>query len=73
MFVAENNKETSTTGKVDCVSFITARNSSCGKVMFSQARVKNSGRGGGGGIRGRKDGPLQRAVRILPGCILVEN
>ena len=31
---------------------ITARNSSCGKVMFSQARVKNSVHKGGEGLRG---------------------
>ena len=36
----------------------TVRNSSCRKVMFSQACVKNSVRGGhdvAGGVRGRRD------------------
>ena len=65
---------------------ITARNSSCGKVMFSQACVKNSV--GGEGVRGMhpqartppspstpqrilRDAVNERAVRILLECILV--
>ena len=65
---------------------ITVGNSSCGKVMFSQACVKNSvHRGGGMHTRGRawqgacvaggrvsqERRPLQRTVRILLECILV--
>ena len=55
---------------------ITARNSSCGKVMFSQARVKNSIHGEGGAVRPRGQTPpprrpLQRMVRIQLECILV--
>ena len=46
----------------DNLRFITVRNSSCGKVMFSQACVKNSVRGGvhckkgvhGRGVHGRR-------------------
>ena len=62
------------------VQFITIRNS-CGKVMFSQACVNNSvhrgvvWRGGGicvTGVRARQERwPLQRTVRILLECILV--
>ena len=38
-------------------SIVSIRNSSCGKVMFSQACVKNSVYMGGGGVRGgRRDG-----------------
>ena len=33
---------------------ITVRNSSCGKVMSSQACVKNSVNGGGGSVCGRE-------------------
>ena len=62
--------------------FITVRNSNCGKVMFSQAFVKNSvHRGEGVHPPGRHPPPLgrhplprlplQRMVRILLECILV--
>ena len=36
----------------DCGSIFTVRDSSCGKVMFSQACVKNSVHRGGGGVAG---------------------
>ena len=67
--------------------FITVRNSSCGKVMFSQACVKNSVQGGvsqhvlgqtsSGQVSQHALGqtppqrPLQRTVRILLECFLV--
>ena len=53
-----------------------SRNSSCGKVMFSQAYVIPSVHGGGacvatGGASMQERRPLKRAVRILLECILV--
>ena len=44
------------------LSLFTVRNSSCGKVMFSQACVKNSvhGGGGGGGVHPLDRHPLGR-------------
>ena len=69
------------------LNIITVRNSSCRKVMFSQACVKNSFQGGVCPIacwdnpQGRHPSlgwpppptrwPLQRTVRILQECILV--
>ena len=61
--------------------FITVRNSSCGKVMFSQASViLSTGGVHGKGVACMAEGcawqerrPLQRTVRILLECILVIN
>ena len=61
-------------------AIITVRNSCCGKVMISQACVKNSIHTGVGRCKppprhllGRQPHrpPLHRTVRILPECILV--
>ena len=66
------------------VYIFTARNNSCGKVMFSQACVKNSVHGGGQRVKGvyiplggHPPGqtpwwPLKRATHILLECILVK-
>ena len=55
--------------------FITVRNSSCGKVMFSQACVKNFVQGGVSQhtLGQTPPRPLQRTVRILLECFLVSN
>ena len=56
-----------------CYNILDVRNSSCGKVMFSQASVILS-TGGGRQSLGRHPPrrPLQWTVRILLECILVE-
>ena len=51
------------------VSLITVRNSSCEKVMFSQACVKNSVHGGRGCLPGVRGGGVPRGVPARGVCI----